>query len=135
MFGGGVMTHPTKHRVISAYVPGLSRSSLEWTGVSDQVLDSKTSSKPLGTVATFWCVAIDGRPNLKNDIDSLCQSGAVDCGPIQPGGNCYQPNTDDFHASYLFNAYYQAHKTCNFNGDSMLEQNLDLSTPTCKFVR
>ncbi|KAJ4764922.1 Carbohydrate-binding X8 domain superfamily protein [Rhynchospora pubera] len=90
---------------------------------------------PLRNVATFWCVAIEGRPNLKNDIDNLCRSGAVDCRPIQPGGNCYQPNTDDFHASYLFNTYYQAHKTCNFNGDSILEQNQDLSTPTCKFVK
>ena len=61
------------------------------------------------TEGTSWCVA---RSNLseslvQSGLDYVCRSGAY-CGPINPGGRCYLPNTLQYHASYAFNSYYQS---------------------------
>ncbi|EOA14296.1 hypothetical protein CARUB_v10027463mg [Capsella rubella] len=45
---------------------------------------------------------------LQANIDYACSQN-VDCSPIQPGGDCFNPNTLFDHASYVMNAYYQNH--------------------------
>lgn len=58
---------------------------------------------------------------LQANIDFGCSQG-VDCTPIQPGGNCFNPNTLLDHASFVMNAYYQSHGrvvyACKFNSTS-----------------
>lgn len=57
---------------------------------------------------------------LDDNEDFACNH--VDCSPINEGGACHNPNTNNHHASYAMNAYYQRERhqwNCNF-GDSGL---------------
>ncbi|TYJ97403.1 glucan endo-1,3-beta-glucosidase [Cucumis melo var. makuwa] len=65
-----------------------------------------------------WCVPKTDASDeaLQKNIDYVCSSG-VDCGPIQEGGACYDPNTVRSHASYAMNAYFQTAGRHDFNCD------------------
>nr|XP_004504427.1 PLASMODESMATA CALLOSE-BINDING PROTEIN 3-like [Cicer arietinum]XP_004504428.1 PLASMODESMATA CALLOSE-BINDING PROTEIN 3-like [Cicer arietinum] len=75
--------------------------------------------------AKTWCVAKEGADTqaLISAINYACGAGA-DCGPIQPGGLCYNPNTIQSHASYAFDSYYQMKKqadgSCDFGGSATI---------------
>jgi hypothetical protein len=61
-----------------------------------------------------------------------CGQGNGTCDAIQPGGDCFQPDTGAAHASYAFNSYWQQFRkigaTCYFN--NLAEQTIkDPSKP------
>ncbi|CAJ1939162.1 unnamed protein product [Sphenostylis stenocarpa] len=74
-----------------------------------------------GVEGNTWCVASSSASYgaLKSGLDFACSHGA-DCGPIRPGGSCFNPNTIQNHASYAFDSYYQrkgkAPGSCSFGG-------------------
>ncbi|CAI9116732.1 OLC1v1017962C3 [Oldenlandia corymbosa var. corymbosa] len=55
-----------------------------------------------------FCVPKQGvtEPELQANLDYACGQG-IDCGPIQPGGECFEPNTLASHATYAMNLLYQ----------------------------
>ncbi|KAG8048014.1 hypothetical protein GUJ93_ZPchr0008g13264 [Zizania palustris] len=70
-----------------------------------------------------WCVLTGGKAvnetAVAAAVEYACQQGSGTCTALQPGGECYQPNTLDAHASYAFNIYWQQFRkaggTCFFN--------------------
>lgn len=72
-----------------------------------------------------WCIAkANASPtSLQVALDYACGYGGADCGQIQQGASCYEPNTIRDHASFAFNSYYQKHPgsdSCNFGGAAQL---------------
>ncbi|VVA26965.1 PREDICTED: glucan endo-1 3-beta-glucosidase [Prunus dulcis] len=91
-----------------------------------------------GPKAPLWCVAKPSVPDpiIQEAMNYACGSGA-DCGPIQPSGPCFEPNSLFAHASYAFNSFWQRTKvaggTCEFGGTGMLVT-VDPSYDGCHFV-
>ncbi|WZY86369.1 glucan endo-1,3-beta-glucosidase 7-like [Brassica napus] len=84
-----------------AYDVGLAKSS----GSSSSNSSSQT---PSGKASTGWCVSKKDATDeqLQSSIDWACGQG-IDCGPIQPGGACFEPNNVASHAAFAMNMYYQ----------------------------
>ncbi|KAJ8771306.1 hypothetical protein K2173_026483 [Erythroxylum novogranatense] len=84
------------------------------------ILRNKQAQSPTAGTGPVkrWCVPKSDASDdaLQKNIDYVCSSG-VDCGPIQEGGTCFNPNTVRSHASYAMNAYYQAFGRHDFNCD------------------
>ncbi|KFK44764.1 hypothetical protein AALP_AA1G300000 [Arabis alpina] len=73
--------------------------------------------------------------SLQVALDYACGYGGADCGQIQQGASCYEPNTIHDHASFAFNSYYQKHPgpdSCNFGGAAQLTST-DPSKGNCHF--
>ena len=84
-----------------------------------------------------WCVANPSATDavLLAGLNWACGQGGANCAPLQPGGNCANPNTLRDHCSYAFNSYYQKDpvpRSCDFGGGAMLTST-DPSTATCKY--
>nr|KJB47942.1 hypothetical protein B456_008G047800 [Gossypium raimondii] len=100
---------------------------------ADAAIPVTTLSPPEGNTTfldgTTWCVALAGvsQIDLQNALDWACGLGMSDCGAIQEGGKCYEPDTLLSHASYAFNNYYQQNGNsdiaCNFGGTATLTKN------------
>lgn len=79
-----------------------------------------------GNPGKTWCVAKAGSPeaDVTNALNFACGEGGADCGVIQAGGACYNPNTLLSHASVAFNAYYQKmgrnYWNCYFGGTAVI---------------
>ncbi|XP_043713590.1 glucan endo-1,3-beta-glucosidase 7-like isoform X2 [Telopea speciosissima] len=84
------------------YDIGLSKSS-QTPATPTTPVTPAPKTKPTG-----WCVPKPGVSDaqLQADLDYACSQG-IDCGPIQPGGACYEPNTVASHAAYAMNLLYQ----------------------------
>lgn len=100
---------------------------------ADASIPIVTPSPPEGNTTfldgTTWCVALAGVPqdDLQDALDWACGLGMADCGPVQPGGLCFDPDTLLSHASYAFNSYYQQNGNsdiaCNFGGTATVTRN------------
>ncbi|KAG5407656.1 hypothetical protein IGI04_013775 [Brassica rapa subsp. trilocularis] len=66
------------------------------------------SMTPSGKASTGWCVSKKDATDeqLQSSIDWACGQG-IDCGAIQPGGACFEPNNVASHAAFAMNMYYQ----------------------------
>ncbi|MBA0787315.1 hypothetical protein Gotri_026910 [Gossypium trilobum] len=69
-----------------------------------------------------WCIA--SSQALDSDLQYLliwaCILGKANCLAIQPGQQCFEPDTLFSHTSFAFNNYYQKNgatdDACNFGG-------------------
>ncbi|KDP31771.1 hypothetical protein JCGZ_12232 [Jatropha curcas] len=86
----------------------------------------------------LWCVAKNNADDqsLQAAIDWACGPGGANCGPIQQGGPCYDPNDIQRTASWAFNDYYlkngQSDDACFFSNTAALTS-LNPSFDNCKF--
>lgn len=73
-----------------------------------QTPTTPTTPSPKPT-ALAWCMPKAGASDaqLQLNLDYACGHG-IDCGAIQPGGACFEPNTVKSHAAYAMNLYYQS---------------------------
>ncbi|KAL5144269.1 Glucan endo-1,3-beta-glucosidase 7 [Glycine soja] len=78
-----------------------------------------------------WCVAKAGVSDaqLQANIDYACSQG-IDCGPIQPGGACFEPNTIASHAAFAMNLYYQTSGKNQWNCDFSQSATLTSQNPS-----
>ncbi|KAH0467655.1 hypothetical protein IEQ34_002688 [Dendrobium chrysotoxum] len=80
---------------------------------------------PMLSSGQSWCVASQtaSQTALQVALDYACGYGGADCSEIQPGANCYNPDTVKDHASYAFNSYYQKipiPTSCDFGGTAII---------------
>ncbi|OMO94959.1 Glycoside hydrolase, family 17 [Corchorus olitorius] len=87
----------------------------------------------------IWCVAARGAnmSALGSALSYACSQGNKTCDPIQPGKQCFKPNSLYWHASYAFSSYWSQLKatagaTCYFNGLAT-QTAKDPSFGHCKF--
>ncbi|CAN1242277.1 Glucan endo-1,3-beta-glucosidase 4 [Linum perenne] len=121
LFNENKKTGPTSERNYGLFYPNQQKVyeiSLTSSSSTSPAGDSKESSHHGDT----WCVANGkvGDDKLKAAMEYACGEGGADCRPIQEGATCYDPNTVEAHASYVFNSYYQKKQriagTCDFGG-------------------
>ncbi|KAK4284706.1 hypothetical protein QN277_001499 [Acacia crassicarpa] len=91
----------------------------------------KAPVMPAPTNAPGWCVAKAGVSDaqLQANLDYACSHG-IDCGPIQPGGACFEPNTIASHAIYAMNLYYQTQGKNPWNCDFSQTATLTSQNPS-----
>ncbi|KAI4388431.1 hypothetical protein MLD38_000757 [Melastoma candidum] len=99
---------PSSERAFGLFKPDL---SMNYDIGLKSSQGSPTGKPPTGPSPTpkkgTWCMPKSGVSNaqLQANLDYAC--GRIDCGPIQPGGTCFDPNTVASHAAYAMNLYYQ----------------------------
>ncbi|KAK9078116.1 hypothetical protein SSX86_002173 [Deinandra increscens subsp. villosa] len=79
-----------------------------------------------------WCVAKAGVSDaqLQSNLDYVCSQAGVDCGPLQPGGACFEPNTVASHATYAMNLLYQTAGRNPWNCDFLQTATLTSNNPS-----
>ncbi|XWS76040.1 hypothetical protein CRYUN_Cryun01aG0143300 [Craigia yunnanensis] len=86
----------------------------------------------------IWCVAVRrvNASELGSALSYACSQGNKTCNPIQPGKECFKPNSLFWHASYAFSSYWSQLRntgaTCYFNGLAT-QTAKDPSFGHCKF--
>ncbi|KAA8520090.1 hypothetical protein F0562_014346 [Nyssa sinensis] len=90
------------------------------------------------TTNQTFCIAMDGfdTGTVQAALDWACGVGKANCSEIQPGEDCYRPDSVKDRASYAFDSYYQkegkAAGSCNFKGVAMITTT-DPSHGSCIF--
>ncbi|KAH9307999.1 hypothetical protein KI387_035910, partial [Taxus chinensis] len=121
--------------------PHLNKTSTSAPSPFSRGNSAGAKAKPLAGAITgqSWCVAMSNVPDqtLQTALDYACGMGGADCGPIQQGGVCFQPDSLASHASYAFNSYYQkngmAGGTCDFGGAAVITPS-NPSYATCQYT-
>lgn len=87
---------------------------------------------PAPKTATQWCIPKGGVSDeqLQANLDYACSREGMDCGPIQPGGACYDPNTVASHAAFAMNLYYQKFGRNPWNCDFSQTASLTSQNPS-----
>ncbi|XP_058100676.1 PLASMODESMATA CALLOSE-BINDING PROTEIN 5-like [Magnolia sinica] len=99
---------------------------------------TRRSSLESSKALELWCVAKNNAEDaaLQSALDWACGAGGADCGPIQQGGACFEPQDIQSHASYAFNNYFLkngvAQQSCDFSGSAALTS-LNPSHGICVF--
>lgn len=107
-----------------------------------EVYYSRPRERRLDTATFVWCISQTNISDtaLQSSLDWACGTGTnqgqVNCGPINVGGACYDPNTLQHHCDWAFNAYFQRNNAtpsaCDFQGAAQ-EVTTDPSSGTCVF--
>ncbi|XP_004500813.1 glucan endo-1,3-beta-D-glucosidase [Cicer arietinum] len=110
---------PGSERAFGLFKPDLSMSY-------DVGLAKSTHQTPAG-----WCIPKAGVSDtqLQSNIDYACGQG-IDCGPIKPGGACFEPNTVASHAAFVMNLYYQTFGRNQWNCDFSQTATLTSQNPS-----
>ncbi|XP_062176946.1 glucan endo-1,3-beta-glucosidase 7-like [Alnus glutinosa] len=108
LYDENLKSGPASERAFGLFKPDLSMTydvGLSKTSQTPSTTPANPSPKP---TAAGWCVpkASVSDAQLQADLDYACGQG-IDCGPIQPGGACFEPNTVLSHAAYAMNLYFQ----------------------------
>ncbi|XP_062215003.1 glucan endo-1,3-beta-glucosidase 7-like [Phragmites australis] len=101
---------PTSERSFGLYHTDLSMAYDAGLTSTSGSAGSSSGGAAAQPMSSGWCVARDGATDadLQADLDYACSQVGVDCGAIQPGGACFEPNTVRAHAAYAMNQLYQA---------------------------
>ncbi|XP_074276165.1 glucan endo-1,3-beta-glucosidase 13-like [Silene latifolia] len=128
LFNENKKTGPTSERNYGLFYPN-QKKVYDIPLTMEAVKGYSDAAPPVERVASAgetWCVANAeaGEGKLQGALDYACGEGGADCGEIQPGATCYDPNTLEAHASYAFNSFYQKSKralgSCDFEGAALL---------------
>ncbi|KAG8379730.1 hypothetical protein BUALT_Bualt07G0119800 [Buddleja alternifolia] len=78
-----------------------------------------------------WCVVQGSAPpdKMQGFLDYAC--GKVDCGPIKPGGACFDPDFLFIRTSFALDQLYRSTNFCNLDIGQITTQ--DPSFPGCQF--
>lgn len=121
---------PTSERSFGLFKPDLSMTYDIGLSKSSQTPSTPVSPQPKPTSAG-WCVPKAGISDaqLQASLDYAC-SHNIDCGPIQPGGACFEPNTVASHAAFAMNQYYQTSDKNSWNCDFSQTATLTSQNPS-----
>ncbi|CAH8361896.1 unnamed protein product [Eruca vesicaria subsp. sativa] len=111
LFDENLKPGPSFERYFGLFKPDLSMAyDIGLTKTSSSSGSQTSQSPPLGKSATSvgWCVPKEDatEEQLQASLDWVCGQG-IDCGPITPGGVCFEPNNVMSHAAYAMNLYFQ----------------------------
>ncbi|GLT79130.1 hypothetical protein SLA2020_506320 [Shorea laevis] len=105
------------------------------------LLHTNASGASIGTnqvTEQSWCIVKPSMDidQLQKNIDYCCTQAENNCGTIQPGAPCYNPNNLVSDASVVMNFYFQKsgnqHSACYFNGSGLIIQE-DPSVGACTY--
>lgn len=132
---------PTSERSFGLFNPDLSVTydvalSKSSQGPSTSPSPSTPSTTPVSPSpkpsSGGWCVPKQGvsEAQLQTNLDYVCGQQGIDCGPIQPGGPCFEPNTVASHAAYAMNILYQTAGKNPWNCDFVQTATVTHSNPS-----
>ncbi|OVA04509.1 Glycoside hydrolase [Macleaya cordata] len=115
------------------YDVGLSKSSqTPTTPTTPTTPRTPTTPATPETKTKAWCVPKGGVSDaeLQMNLDYACSFKGIDCGPIQPGGVCFEPNTVASHAAFAMNLLYQTAGRNPWNCDFSQTATLTSTNPS-----
>ncbi|XP_010467346.1 PREDICTED: glucan endo-1,3-beta-glucosidase 7 [Camelina sativa] len=107
LFDENLKPGPSFERSFGLFKPDLSMAYD--IGLTKTTSSQTSQSPPLGEATSMgWCVPKDDatEEQLQDSLDWVCGQG-IDCGPIMPGGLCFEPNNLMSHTAYAMNLYFQ----------------------------